>query len=389
MNKGKYVFTQIMGYLPKKEFSDVVKLYNGNKRVRRFDCRDHFLSMSFGQLSHRNSLRDIVNCLSAHKSKSYHLGFKHIPRRSTLAEANENRPWKMYQEIAQILINQARDLYSSSPEFSLDLESTVYAFDSSTIDLCLSVFPWATFRKKKAGVKLHTLIDLNGNIPTFIDITEAVQNDALSLDNIPLETNAIYIMDRGYTDSTRLYDIHISNAFFIVRAKRNFKWKRLYSRPFANEEKRAGIRSDQIIKLTGELASGGYPEKIRRVTFFDYETKIRYVFWTNNFSLDPLTIAQLYKKRWEVELFFKWIKQHLEIKTFWGTSKNAIHTQIWVAISIYTLVAIIRKSLKLDKSIYEIIQILSVSLFDKIPLQSLLQNQYYNSTHNSTQISLF
>lgn len=386
MFKGRYVFLQIVDFLPRYEFEKCVKFYKGDFRVRSFFCWDQFLAMMFGQLSYRNSLRDISNCLNAHRSKHYHLCFRSPVARSTLAKANENRPWEIYRDFAQILIEQARKLYKDDSEFVLDLENTVYAFDSTTISLCLDVFPWARFRKKKAGIKLHTQIDLRGNIPTFIHITEAKVNDVNALDKMPLETGAIYIMDRAYTDTVRLYDIHISSAFFIVRHKTNIKWKRIYSQKV---DKTSGVRCDQIIKFTGLLSYGGYREKLRRIKYHDEESGQTYVFLTNNFTLDPKLIADLYRERWKVELFFKWIKQHLEIQVFWGVSKNAIHTQVWIAVCVYVLVAIIKKRLNLKNSIYEILQILSVSLFDKTQLSSLLSDSELQTRNTNLQEALF
>ncbi len=318
MNKGKYVFSQLVNFLPRYEFDKCVKYNNGDFRVRSFFCWDQFLTMMFGQLSNRRSLRDIVNCLTAHKSKRYHLCFKSKISRSTLAEANENRPWQTYQDFAQILIKQARKIYKDDSDFVLDLANTVYAFDSTTISLCMSVFPWAKFRKKKAGIKLHTQIDLRGNIPTFIHITEAKTNDVKALDEMEFEVGAIYVMDRAYTNSVRLYDIHLSSAFFVVRDKKNLKWKRIYSNPV---DKSTGVLCDQIIKFTGILSHGGYPEKLRRIKYYDQATQQTYVFLTNNLILDAKIIADLYKERWKVELFFKWIKQHLEVQVFWELLK--------------------------------------------------------------------
>jgi hypothetical protein len=386
MNKGKYIFSQLVDFFPKYEFDKCVEYNNGDYRVRKFFCWEQVLSMVFGQLSYRKSLRDIVNCLNAHKSKHYHLGFRSSVSRSTLAEANEKRPWQTYQDFAQILIRQARKLYQDDPEFVYDLDNTVYAFDSTTIGLCMNVFPWARFRKKKAGIKLHTQIDLRGNIPTFISITEAHINDTNALDDLEFEPGAIYVMDRAYTDTERLHDINISGAFFIVRDKTNIKWKRLYSNPV---DKGTGVRCDQIIRFAGELSSGGYPEKLRRIKYYDEVMGITYVFLTNNLILNAKLIADLYKERWQVELFFKWIKQHLEIKVFWGISENAVHTQVWIAVCAYVLVAIIKKTYALDKSIYEILQILSISLFDKTSLESLLGQTDLQIEQSDIQQSLF
>jgi hypothetical protein len=386
MNKGKYVFSQLVDFFPEYEFDKCVKYNNGDCRIRKFSCWEQFLSMVFGQLCYRASLRDIVNCLDAHKPKQYHLGFRSPICRSTLAEANEKRPWQIYRDFAQILIQQARSLYLDDPEFVHDLNNTVYAFDSTTVSLCMNVFPWARFRRKKAGIKLHTQIDLRGNIPTFIHITEARIGDVNALDELEFEPGAIYVMDRAYTDTERLHDMDISGAFFIVRDKTNLKWKRLYSCPV---DKRTGVRCDQIIRFTGELSSGGYPKKLRRIKYYDKETKITYVFLTNNFSLDAKLVADLYKERWKVELFFKWIKQHLEIQVFWGISENAVHTQVWIAVCTYVLVAIIKKTYALDRSIYEILQILSVSLFDKTPLISLLRQKDLQLEQAGIQQRLF
>ena len=386
MHKGQYVFSQLMEFFPRYEFNKCVKYNNGNRRVRGLSCWDQFLAMSFGQISCRESLRDIVICLTAHKSKYYHLGFRSPVSRSTLADANEKRPWQMYRDFAQVLIKEARRLYQDDNEFVLELDNTVYAFDSTTIDLCMSVFPWAHFRKKKSGIKLHTQIDLRGCIPTFVHITDARTNDVNALDEMEFEIGAIYVIDRAYADTVRLYDIHLSQAFFVVRAKDNFKWERIYSR---RVDKSTGVRCDQIIRFDGLMSRGGYREKLRRVKYYDQEHGVLYVFWTNNFSLDAKLIADLYRERWKVELFFRWIKQHLEIKTFWGHSQNAVHIQVWTALCSYLLVAILKNKLGLDKSIYEILQILSVSLFDKMPLSSLLSLSDSKSQKSKSQKALF
>lgn len=386
MHKGQYVFTQLVNFLPRYEFNKCVKYNNGDFRVRSFFCWDQFLAMMFGQLSYRNSLRDITNCLNAHKSKHYHLCFRSSVARSTLAEANEKRPWRIYRDFAQVLIKQARKLYEEDSDFVLDLDNTVYAFDSSTISLCLEVFPWARFRKKKAGIKLHTQIDLRGNIPTFMHITEARTNDVTALDKMEFEVEAIYVMDRAYTDTERLHDMNNAGAFFVVRDKKNLKWKRIYSHKV---DKSTGVQCDQTIRFTGTLSYGGYPKKLRRVKYRDLESKQVYVFLTNNFTLDAKLIADLYKERWKVELFFKWIKQHLEVQVFWGTSLNAIHTQVWIAVSVYVLVSIIKKNLALDNSIYEILQILSVSLFDKTPLERLFASSDLLTQKDVLQNTLF
>lgn len=386
MNKGKTVFSQVMDFIPRYAFDKCIQYHKGDHRIRTFTCWEQFLVMSFGQLCNRTGIRAIVTCLNAHKDKLYHMGFRSRVARSTIADANEKRPWKMYEDFAHVLIRQARTLYQDDPEFSLDIDTTVYAFDSTTIDLCLSVFDWADFRKKKAGIKLHTLLDIQGNIPTFISITNARENDVNALDSITLEAGAFYVMDRAYTSTERLDDINRAAAFFVVRAKTNIKTERIYSHPI---DKSTGVRCDQTIRFSGALSRGGYPNNLRRVKYFDEVNQVHYVFWTNNFSLPALTIADLYKQRWQVELFFKWIKQNLRIKRFWGTSKNAVHTQVWIAVSAYLLVAIIKKKLNLDRSIYEILQILSVSLFDKTQLYSLLSiSDLQNNDQSKNQSAL-
>ena len=329
--------------------------------------------MAFAQLTYRESLRDIEACLRGAKPKLYHMGIRSNVSRNTLAHANETRDWRIYADFAQVLIKIARELYAEE-DFGLELDQTVYAFDSTTIDLCLSVFPWAKFRKGKAGIKLHTLLDLQGNIPVIIRITPAKIHDVNILDDLLFEAGAIYVFDRAYVDFARLYRIHQSRAFFVSRAKSNFVFKRLYSQPV---DKSTGVRADQIIMVTGFYTLKDYPEKLRRIRYFDKVTKKRLVFLTNNFDLPAITIAQLYKCRWQVELFFKWIKQHLRIKAFYGTTENAVKTQIWIAISVYVLVAIVKKRLKLDRSLYSILQILSVSLFEKTPILQVLSTTDY------------
>jgi len=343
--------------------------------------------MAFAQLTYRESLRDIEVCLRAMQSKLYHMGIRSRISKSTLADANENRDWRIYGDFAQVLIHIARELYIKE-DFAVELHQTVYALDSTTIDLCLSLFPWAKFRKHKAGIKLHTLLDLRGNIPTFIRITEALMHDVNILDDIILEAGAFYIMDRGYLDFGRLYTFHQCLAFFVARAKGNFQLRRLYSCPI---DKSTGLRCDQIIVLTGFYASKDYPEKLRRVSYVDKETEQSLVFITNCFTLPAITIAQLYKCRWQVELFFKWIKQHLRIKAFFGTTENAVKTQIWIAISVYVLVAIIRKQLNLDLSLYTILQILSVTLFEKVSILQVLTEAGYktDSIDSCNQLMLF
>ena len=388
MNTGKTVFSQIMAFLPVHEFRKCVKRYRGNYKVQRFSCFDQFLCMAFAQLTYRESLRDIEACLRSMSNKLYHMGIRsNNISRSTLADANENRDWRIYADFAQVLIRRARQLYAND-DFRIDLDNTVYALDSSTIDLCLTLFPWARFRKNKAAIKLHTLIDLRGNIPTFIEITDGKVHDVNILDILIPEAGSFYIMDRGYIDFTRLFLIHLYRAFFIVRAKKNFKYRRLYSQTV---DKSTGLRCDQTIVVTGVESSKDYPEKLRRIKYYDAETDKLFVFITNNFTLPPLVIAQLYKCRWQVELFFKWIKQHLRIKTFFGTSENAVKTQVWIAVSVYVLIAIIKKQLKIEKSLYTILQILSVTVFEKLDILQALTNIDCNpqTDNNNNQLLLF
>ena len=366
-----------MDFAPSFHFHQCVDRYKGNYKVKTFTCLDQFLCMAFAQLTYRESLRDIEACLRVAKSKLYHMGIRSTVSRNNLAHANENRDWRIYADFAQVLIKIARELYANE-DFGLELKQAVYAFDSTTIDLCLSVFPWAKFRKTKAAVKLHTLLDLRGNIPVVISITNGKMHDVNALDDLVFEPGAIYIFDKAYVDFARLYGIHQSLAFFVTRAKSNFVFKRLYSRPV---DKSTGIRADQIIMVTGFYTLLDYPEKLRRIRYYDIETKKRFVFLTNNFTLPAIVIAKLYKCRWQVELFFKWIKQHLRIKAFYGTSENALKTQIWIGISVYVLVAIVKKRLKLDRSLYTILQILSVTTFEKTPiLQVLSAPNYENDT---------
>ncbi len=368
-----------MDFIPSFQFRQCVDRYNGNYKVITFTCLDQFLCMAFAQLTYRESLRDIEACLRVAKPKLYHMGIRSNVSRNTLAHANENRDWRIYADFAQVLIKIARELYANE-DFGLELENAVYAFDSTTIDLCLSVFPWAKFRKNKAAVKLHTLLDLRGNIPVVISITNGKIHDVNALDDLIFEPGAIYIFDKAYIDFARLYRMHQSLAFFVTRAKSNFVFKRLYSQPV---DKSTGVRADQIIMVTGFYTLLDYPEKLRRIRYYDVETKKRFVFLTNNFTLPAIVIAKLYKCRWQVELFFKWIKQHLRIKAFYGTSENALKTQIWIAISVYVLVAIVKKRLKLDRSLYTILQILSVTMFEKTPiLQVLSAPNYENDTYD-------
>ncbi len=387
MNQGKTIFSQIMYFLPLSDFRKCVKRYQGNYKVQSFSCLDQYLCLAFAQLTYRESLRDIEVCLRAMHRKLYHMGIRGTIARTTLADANENRDWRIYADFAQVLIKRARRLYSKD-DFGLDLDNTVYALDSSTIDLCLSMFPWAHFRKNKGAVKIHTAIDLRGNIPTFIDITEGKVHDVNVLDILVPEPGSFYIMDRAYIDFFRLYSMHQQRAFFVIRAKKNFQYKRVYSHSI---DKTTGLICDQTVVLTGPKSSKEYPDKMRRIKYYDSETNILFVFLTNNFSLPALMIAQLYKCRWQIELFFKWIKQHLRIKSFFGTSENAVKTQIWTAVSVYVLIAIIKKQLKLQHSLYTILQILSVSLFEKVDiLQALTNIEYKEQTSGfDNQLTLF
>ena len=373
MNTDKTIFSQLMDYLPMYEFRRCVKTYRGNYKVKNFSCFDQFLCMSFAQLTYRESLRDIETCLRAMQNKLYHMGIRGRVSRSTLADANENRDWRIYADFAQVLIHTARDLYSDE-QFGVDLDDTVYALDSTTIDLCLSLFPWASFRKTKGAIKLHTLLNLRGNIPIFIEITDGKVHDINILDVLIPEPGSFYIMDRGYIDFGRLYLLHLYGAFFVVRAKSNLQFRRLYSRPV---DKSTGLKCDQTIVLTGLNSPKDYPEKLRRIRYFDEETDTDFVFLTNNFTLPAFTVTQLYKCRWQIELFFKWIKQHLRIKSFYGNSKNAVKTQVWIAISIYVLIAIIKKRLNLDITLYTFLQIISVSVFEKVPILQLVTNSDY------------
>lgn len=387
MNTGQTIFSQVMEHLPLPEFRKCVLQYNGDHRVRNFTCLDQFLSMAFAQLTYRESLRDIEACLNAQQTKLYHMGIRGNISRSTLADANETRSWEIYADVAQVLIGIARPLYAND-DFGIDLKETVYALDASTIDLCLALFPWARFRKKKGAVKLHTLLDLRGSIPTFISITDGKVHDVNVLDELILEAGSFYIMDRGYLDFLRLYRITQALAFFVTRAKSNLKFQRTEARPV---DKETGLICDQTILLQTFYAAKDYPDKLRRIKYHDAETKKTLVFLTNNFSLPALVIAQLYKCRWRVELFFKWIKQHLRIKNFYGTSENAVKTQIWIAISVYVLVAIMRKKLSLDASLYQILQILSVTIFEKMPVYQALagDDEKMSKTENCNQLNLF
>ena len=387
MHQGRSVFSQLMDFLPMHKFRQCVDRYEGNKGVRTFTCLDQFMCMAFAQLSYRESLRDIECCLRAMREKLYHMGIRGKVSRSTLAEANEKRDWRIYSEFAQILIHEARQLYAND-DFGLELQETVYALDATIIDLCLSVFPWAWFRRTKSAIKLHTLLDLRGNIPSFMWITHAKVHEVNILDQLIPEAGSIYVMDRGYLNFKRLYRLHQCSAFFIVRAMADTALRRLYSMPV---DKSIGVRCDQIVVPIVFYSKKAYPEKLRRVKFYDAEKEKRLTFITNQFTLPALTIAELYRCRWQVELFFKWIKQHLRIKSFYGTSENAVKTQIWIAISVYVLVAIMKKRLKVDLSLYTILQILSITLFEKMPiLQAFTAFDYKNiTTNNGMQLKLF
>ena len=387
MNAGKTLFAQLMDFLPWTTFDRYVKRYGGDKGVRSLTCTDQFRVMAFAQLTYRESLRDIEVCLSAQSPKLYHMGFRQEIKRSTLADANETRDWRIFADFAQRLIVQARKLYLGE-SFGLELENTAYALDSTTIDLCLSLFPWALFRTTKSAVKMHTLLDLRGNIPTFIHISDGKLGDVNVLDVLVLEVGAIYVMDRGYLDFARLYVMHQAQAFFVTRAKSNTKFRRVYS---ALVDRTTGVICDQTIALTGATSRKDYPEHLRRIRFKEPETGKTLVFLTNNFALPATTICALYKARWQVELFFKWIKQHLRIKKFYGNSENAVKSQIWIAVSIYVLVAIVKKRLNLDASLYTLLQIFSLTLFEKMPIQQAFAGSNYKSetAQNSNQLNLF
>jgi len=369
MNIGRTVFAQLLDHLPSYEFQKCVTRYRGDYQRKIFSCWDQYLAMAFAQLTYRDSLRDIEACLRSMQGKLYHMGFRGKVARSTLADANESRDWRIYADFAQVLIGAARPLYAHDP-IGVDLEQSLYALDSTTIDLCLTLFPWARFRQHKAAVKMHTLLDLHGNIPTFIRITDGKVHDVNILDELLPEVGAFYVMDRGYIDFQRLYFFTLCSAFFVVRTKENVLLQRRYSHTV---DKRTGVRSDHTVILTAMESAKVYPDALRRVSYFDAETNKRLKFLTNNFTLPALTIAQTYRCRWQVELFFRWIKQHLRIKSFFGTSENAVKTQIWIAVSVYVLVAIVRKRLGLQASLYQILQILSVTLFEKVPILRALE----------------
>ena len=387
MNAGKTVFAQILEHLPRYEFDKLVKKYKGNRRVRRFPCYDQFLCLAYAQLTYRESLRDIETCLNSHHEKLYHIGFRGQISRSTMARAGEKRDCQIYQDFAYHLISIARKLYQNE-ELAIDLDYSLYAFDSTTIDLCLSLFPWAHFRKTKAAIKMHTLLDLRGSIPTFISLTTGKVHDVNVLDILPLEKDSVIAIDRGYTDFSRLYALNLFPAFFVIRAKSNFRCRRLNSQKV---DKTLGLRSDQRIVLTTKKSRAAYPETLRRVSYVDLDTKKRFVYMTNIFTVSAITVADIYKQRWQVELFFRWIKQHLRIKTFYGTSPNAVKTQIWIAISIYLLVAILKKRLDLPGSLHTILQILEVNIFEKKPIIQIVKDAYKQEPELSlcNQLNLF
>lgn len=387
MNVGKTVFAQILEHLPRYEFDKFVEKYEGNHRVRRFPCYDQFLCLAYAQLTYRESLRDIETCLNSHHEKLYHIGFRGQISKSTMARAGEKRDCQIYQDLAYHLISITRKLYQNE-DLAIDLDYSLYAFDSTTIDLCLSLFPWAHFRKTKAAIKMHTLLDLRGSIPTFISLTTGKVHDVNVLDILPLEKDSVIAIDRGYIDFSRLYTLNLFPAFFVIRAKSNFRCRRLNSQKV---DKTLGLRSDQRIVLTTKKSRAAYPETLRRVSYVDLDTKKRFVYLTNIFTVSAITVADIYKQRWQVELFFRWIKQHLRIKTFYGTSPNAVKTQIWIAISIYLLVAILKKRLDLPGSLHTILQILEVNIFEKKPIIQIVKDAYKQEPEPSlcNQLNLF
>ena len=386
MNQGRTVFAQLIKFLSHNEFNRCVARYGGNKSVRSFSCWDQFLTMAFAQLTYRESLRDIEVCLAAQRHKLYHAGFSGPVKRSTLADANETRDWRIYRDFAQSLIEIARPLYAHS-ELGLELDATAYAFDATTIDLCLSLFPWAKFRRRKGAIKLHTLLEIHSAIPVFIAITAGNVHEVNLLDELLLEPGSFIVMDRGFLDFQRLYRLQTELAFFVIRTKSNLRFRRRYSHP---HDRATGVRSDQTIVLTGPLTSTLYPIALRRVHYYSAETDQRLVLLTNNFSIPALTVAALYRYRWQIELFFKWIKQHLRIKSFFGTSDNSVKTQVWIAVTVYVLVAVVKKRLGLKSDLYTLLQILSLTLFDKTPILSLLQQTQNDleMVHDVNQLQL-
>jgi hypothetical protein len=387
MYNGQIVFSQIMQHVPLRRFHSCVRRYKGNKRTRKFSCYEQFLCMAFAQLTFRESLRDIVACLTAMKNKLYHIGIRGNIARSTLADANERCDWRIFADFATILIDQARELYIGE-ELCVDLDATAYALDSTMIDLCLSMFPWAQYQRQKKSIKIHTLMNLRGAIPEFIYISDGKMHDVRALDLLIPQPGTYYIMDKGYIDFERLYELNKAKVFFIIPPRSNQKFRRVYSNPV---DKTTGVQCDQCIVLTGQDTRYTYPDRLRRIRYYDVEQNKRLVFFTNDFFLPALTIAELYKARWQIELFFKWIKQHLRIKAFYGTSENAVKTQIWIAISVYVLIAILKKRLNLEHSLYTILQILSLTLFEKTPLIKVFSDMDYRSeyVHNSNQLKLF
>jgi hypothetical protein len=387
MNQGKYVFSQLMSFVSHNDFKDCVKRYKGDYKTKHFSCWNQFLCMAFGQLTQRESLSDTMLCLTINPKKLYHLGIGEKIVKSTLSKANENRDYRIYQDFALLLIENAKHLYRSDSNIEVDLKNNVFALDATVVHLCLSLFNWAHFRQQQAAIKIHTLLDLKTSIPNFIQITNASVHEVNILEVLALEEGSFYIMDRGYLDTKRLYRIHLAKAFFIIRAKRNTKFKRVISRSVNKSE---GVMCDQMVKFVSFYPSRDYPEKLRRIKYYDKPTGKRFIFLTNNDELTPLQIASLSKDRWKIELFFKWLKQHLKIKSYWGHSPNAVKTQIWIAIAVYTIVAIIKKKLKLTQSMYEILQILSTNIFDKTPLNELFSNNDLQDVKelNSNQLIL-
>ncbi len=388
MNRGKYAFAQIFEFVSHNDFLKCVNRYNGDYKTKHFSCWKQFLCMAFGQLTHRESLSDTILCLHANSKKLYHLGIGSAISKSTLSKANENRDWRIYQDFALLLIAQAKVLYHGDSQLEIDFKNNVFIIDSTTINLCLSLYPWAEFRKAKAAVKLHTKMDAKTSIPDFIHISDGKMHDVNVLDMITILPYSFYVMDRGYLDFSRLYRIHTAEAYFLTRAKKNFDFERMYS---ASVDKSTGVKCDQTIKLCGFYVSQYYPKQMRRIKFYDSETEKTLIFLTNNFELTAMEIAMLYKHRWFIETFFKWIKQHLKIKSYWGRSPNAVKTQIWIAISVYVIVLILKKKLNLTQSIYEILQILSINIFDKEPLYELFSksNLQYFKEQNYNQLKLF
>lgn len=388
MNRGKYVFAQLFEFVSHNDFLKCVSKYNGNYKTKHFSCWKQFLCMAFGQLTHRESLSDTILCLNANSTKLYHLGIGKTISKSTLSKANENRDWRIYQDFALILIAEAKELYKDESQLDIDIKNNIFIIDSSTIDLCLSIYPWAKFRKTKAAIKLHTKMDAKTSIPDFIHISDGKMHDVNILDMITLIADSFYILDRGYIDFARLFLIEKADAYFITRAKKNMVFERMYS---AKVDKSTGLRCDQTIKLKGYHSSKDYPEKLRRIKYYDAETDKTLIFLSNNFEITALEITMLYKHRWFIEIFFKWIKQHLKIKSFWGRSINAVKTQIWIAISVYVIVLIVKRKLKIKQSIYEILQILSINIFDKEPINQLFEkpNLQYFKEQNYNQLKMF